>query len=179
MIKTSHSILFVLILCMAACVNKHASNNTRVINIDTITYYNPEKYTEVVTDTVLDAIHNFRVIIKKASRMDKFVSQITQTDSTHAQQINYRDNAINLKVLVDNKPILDTLLSKENLRHVGDPEFLDKSIVSDLRIESFNKAAQTVTMSYRVLVPNSTWVYHYSLTANSTGKCDILLLEIH
>jgi hypothetical protein len=172
--------LIFMTFCLS-CVNNKTNEKKEtglILKADTITKFDPEKYTEETKDTILDTEINFRVVIKKTTRMDKYISQIIDIDSTHFNKFNYRDNSINVKVLVDNALKFDTTLVKENLEAIGDDDFLSKSILYNIWIDSYDKAKQTVSMSFSVLVPETDWSYDFSLTVDKEGKHKLLLEQI-
>ena len=157
---------------------KEKNETSLQLKADTITRFEPEKYTVETKDTILDTENNFRVIIKKTNRMDKYITQIINIDGTHIQKLNYRDNSINVKVQVGNTLRFDTTLVKENLQAIGDDDFLSKSILNNIWIDSYDKAKQTVSMSFKVLVPETDWSYDFSLTVDKKGKHKLLLEQI-
>jgi len=179
--KFRNLISFILIAFFISCTNnktKEKNETSLHLKADTITRFEPEKYTVETKDTILDTENNFRVIIKKTNRMDKYITQIINIDGTHIQKLNYRDNSINVKVQVGNTLRFDTTLVKENLQAIGDDDFLSKSILNNIWIDSYDKAKQTVSMSFKVLVPETDWSYDFSLTVDKKGKHKLLLEQI-
>lgn len=179
--KFRNLIPFILIAFCINCTNNKTKGKQDAelhLKKDTITRFEPEKYKEETKDTILDTENNFRVIIRKSTRMDKYITQIITNDSTHIQKLNYRDNSINVKVQVGNVVKYDTTLVKENLQAIGNDDFLSKSILYNVRIDSYNKAKQTVLMSFKVLVPETDWSYDFSITVDNEGKNKLLLEQI-
>jgi hypothetical protein len=174
-------IIFILIAFCVGCTNNKTTEKIETglhLKTDTITRFDPENYNEETKDTILDTENDFRVIIKKTTRMDKYVTQIFNIDSTHIQRLNYRDNSINIKVQVGNTEKFSTTLVKENLQAIGDDDFLNKSILYNIWIDSYDKTKQTVSMIFKVIVPDTDWSYTFSLTVDKEGKHKLLLEEI-
>ena len=179
--KFRNLIPFILITFCISCTNNKTKGKQETglhLKRDTITRFDPEKYKEETKDTILDTDNNFRVVIRKTTRMDRYITQIITIDSTHIQKLNYRDNSINVKVQVGNVVKFDTTLVKEKLQAIGDDDFLNKSILYNIRINSYNKAKKTVSMSFKVLVPETDWSYDFSLTVDKEGKNKLLLEQI-
>lgn len=95
----------------------------------------------------------------------------------HYKKFNYRDNSINVKVLVGNVLKFDTTLVKEKLEAIGDKDFLSKAILYNIWIDHYDKAMQIVSMNFSVLVPDTDWAYFFSLTVDKEGKQKLLLEE--
>jgi hypothetical protein len=159
-------------LCFA-CANtdkKVKSETNQTVKIDTVTKFDPAKYEEEIKDTLVDSVRNLRIIIKKSTRMDKFITQEFELDSLHYQKINYRDKTLEFKVIENNKVIFNKTITKEQLTQIKDKEFLSKSIMFGAWFDSYDKEKQEITMSFDIVVPDTDWAYFYTLTVDKLGN---------
>jgi len=159
-------------LCFA-CTNtdkKVKSETIQTVKIDTITKFDPAKYEEEIKDTLVDSVRNLRIIIRKSTRMDKFITQEFELDSFHYQKINYRDKTLEFKVIENNKVIFNNTITKEQLTQIKDKEFLSKSIMYGAWFDSYDREKQEITMSFDIVVPDTDWAYFYTLTVDKLGN---------
>lgn len=172
MTKRISIILTIIILCYA-CANKDKkvrSDTNQIVRIDTITKFDPAKYEEEIKDTLIDSVRNLRIVIKKSTRMNKFITQEFELDSLHYQKINYRDKTIEFKVIENNKVTFDKVITKEKLTQIKDKKFLSKSIMYGAWFNSYDKEKQEITMSFDIVVPDTDWAYFYTLTVDKSGN---------
>jgi hypothetical protein len=175
MIKRTFIVLTAVIISYG-CLNsdkKVTSGTNQTMRIDTISKFEPERYKEEIIDTLIDSIRNLKVIIKKSTRMDKFITQGFELDSLHFQKINYRDRTLEFKVIEDTKVIFHKTITKENLTQINDQEFLSKSIIYGAWFDTYDKEKQEVKMSFNIIVPDTDWGYFYILTVDKFGNSQI------
>ncbi|MDD3280771.1 MAG: DUF4738 domain-containing protein [Bacteroidales bacterium] len=181
--KALFSCILLLITLIEACKRTpHTSFSIGEVAIhmpDTTIEYYPKNYQKTILDTLLDDDNNIRLYLSIATRMDKIVSQCYEDDSTHFRLLNYRDNTLQVKFMMDEEIILDTSIVKEALRQIGDEEFLKQSILYSAWINDYDKETQTVEVRFNVLVPDTDWSYLFMLTADKDGHSKIVLDEIH
>ena len=140
------------------------------LKIDTVIIYHPEKYKEEITDTIVDTDKKLRVVVKKTTRMDKFVIQEYELDSLHFQRIIYRDQTLEFKVIENNKVIFDKAITKEKLTQIKDKDFLSKSVMYGAWFDKYDKEKQEIEMSFNIMVPETDWAYHYIITVDKSGN---------
>jgi hypothetical protein len=167
-------------LFMICCGNptSKTSSINKTYSVDTIEKFEPEKYQEEINDSILDSENNIKVTIKKSTRMEKYITKIIKTDSTHVEKLKYRDNKINIKVQIGGIAKFDTTLIKETLTQIGDEDFLKQSIMWNAWINKYNKEKQELSINFSVLVPDTDWSYNFSLSVDKNGKGKIALEEI-
>jgi hypothetical protein len=105
MMKRTIVLLTAIVLCYA-CSNtdkKVKSDANQALRIDTITKFDPAKYEEEIKDTLVDSVRNLKIVIKKSTRMDKYITQEFELDSMHFKRINYRDKTLEFKVIEHDK----------------------------------------------------------------------------
>jgi len=152
---------------------KVSCEKSQTLKIDTITKFDPAKYEEEIKDTIIDSVRNLRVVIKKSTRMDKYVTQELELDSLHFQKINYRDETIEFKITEENKVIFEKTITKEKLTQINDKDFLSKSIMYGAWFEAYNKESQEVKLSFNIVVPETDWGYFFIMTVDKSGKSKI------
>lgn len=175
MVKQTFILLTTLLLCNACTKNdkKVSCEKNQTLRIDTINKFDPAEYEEEIKDTLVDSVRNLRVVIKKSTRMDKYVTQEIELDSLHFQKINYRDETIEFKITEDNKVIFEKTITKEKLTQINDKDFLSESIMYGAWFEAYDKETQEVKMSFNIVVPETDWGYFFIMTVDKSGKSKV------
>jgi hypothetical protein len=175
MVKQTFILLTTLLLFNACLKNdkKVSCEKSQTLRIDTITKFDPAKYEEEIKDTLIDSVRNLRVVVKKSTRMDKFITQEFELDSLHFQRINYRDKTLEFKVIEHDKVIFDKKIIKEELTQIKDKDFLSKSVMHGAWFDSYNKEIQEIKMSFNIVVPETDWGYFFIMTVDKFRNCKI------
>lgn len=175
MIDRTLFLLIVIMFCYG-CTNtdkKEKSDTDQTLRIDTITKFDPTSYEEEINDTLVDSVRNIKIVIKKSTRMDKFISQELELDSLHFQRINYRDKTLEFKVLEHDKVIFEKRILKEDLTQINDKDFLSKSVMHGAWFESYDKETEEIKMSFNIVVPDTDWGYFFIMTVDKSGNIKI------
>ncbi|MPL86282.1 hypothetical protein SDC9_32262 [bioreactor metagenome] len=158
------------------CTNtdkKEKSDTDQTLRIDTITKFDPTNYEEEINDTLVDSVRNIKIVIKKSTRMDKFITQELELDSLHFQRINYRDKTLEFKVLEHDKVIFEKRILKEDLIQINDKDFLSKSVMHGAWFESYDKETEEIKMSFNIVVPDTDWGYFFIMIVDKSGNIKI------
>jgi hypothetical protein len=162
--------LITILFALVSCSNSNSENKQTVIS------YEPEKYQEQLTDTLLDVATDLRLLIKYYTLMDKGF-EVPFDAADKKEIVHYRDFAADITLKQRDKIIYSGTLKKEFFKNKIESSFFSQSYLSSVSVDRYDPSTVIVKIRCMLVMIESDSSYIFHLIIDKDGNTKIELIE--
>ncbi|MGB0429683.1 MAG: DUF4738 domain-containing protein [Bacteroidia bacterium] len=167
--------VFILTNCNSKS-NKLLEQSNTLDSLNTNFRYQPAKYFEKSTDTIIDSVNNLKLNIKRYSLNQGFEVAFEFGDTKEI--IHFRDFACNINLLKGDSVLFSQRIQKEDFEYlIEDKDFLQRSYLSLVDFLAYNKDKKEATLKCMLVMIESDYAYIFELKYTKSGAQSITLIE--
>jgi hypothetical protein len=185
--KKSILLIFIMAIAFFSC-NKRESARENLQNsisefsqkhnhLDIVSYYYPEGYTEIQTDSLIS--NTFKVSIKNYTKPDAKILMGTETEEQKTILNYHRVFESEITIALASKTIFNTTVNAKDFKDFSPSEFWSNATLEHVWVNQETSNSEALYLGISFINPTNNAYKLYELVVNTEGKQNLYLIEEH
>jgi hypothetical protein len=144
-------------------------------DLNLVTRYYPEEYTEVQTDSII--ANTFKVRIKNYSNMHSQILLSSETNDTKTKFNYHRVFESEITIAIATKQIFNTTIKAQDFKDIAQPEFWNNATLEQVWVNQETSNNKELHLEISFINPKNKTYKLYELMVTTEGEQHLKLIE--